>query len=102
MDGGTGTVLQGLDLDEAAYRGERFADHPRPQTGNHDLDVGSAQQINNGYGFKFFAAVCKGDEHACHDWVFLRCSTKSETGTSSIPCSVSCGSCSAKTARVCG
>ncbi|MCG8470012.1 MAG: methionine synthase [Gemmatimonadetes bacterium] len=37
MDGGTGTVIQGLDLDEAAYRGQRFADHPMPLIGNHDL-----------------------------------------------------------------
>ncbi len=37
MDGATGTMIQGLDLDEDAYRGDRFAGHPSPLTGNHDL-----------------------------------------------------------------
>ena len=31
MDGAMGTMIQGYDLDEDAYRGERFADHPKPK-----------------------------------------------------------------------
>ncbi|MDX1579546.1 MAG: homocysteine S-methyltransferase family protein, partial [Gemmatimonadota bacterium] len=37
MDGGTGTLIQSLKLDEAAYRGDRFADHPSSLDGNHDI-----------------------------------------------------------------
>jgi 5-methyltetrahydrofolate--homocysteine methyltransferase len=37
MDGGTGTMIQRLDLDEAAYRTGPLADHPRPLFGNHDV-----------------------------------------------------------------
>ena len=37
MDGAMGTMIQGLKLDEAAYRGERLADHPHELQGNHDI-----------------------------------------------------------------
>ena len=37
IDGAMGTMLQGENLDEAAYRGERFGDHPCDLKGNHDL-----------------------------------------------------------------
>ncbi len=37
IDGAMGTMLQGENLDEAAYRGGRFADHPCDLKGNHDL-----------------------------------------------------------------
>jgi 5-methyltetrahydrofolate--homocysteine methyltransferase len=37
LDGAMGTQIQALGLDEAAYRGQRFADCPRPQKGNNDL-----------------------------------------------------------------
>lgn len=37
LDGAMGTMLQGHDLTEADYRGERFADHPQDLRGNHDL-----------------------------------------------------------------
>ena len=37
LDGATGTMLQECGLDEADYRGERFADFDRPLLGNHDL-----------------------------------------------------------------
>ncbi|MDX1379939.1 MAG: methionine synthase [Xanthomonadales bacterium] len=36
LDGAMGTLLQALELDEAAYRGERFADHGHALKGNHD------------------------------------------------------------------
>ncbi|HEX5957064.1 MAG TPA: homocysteine S-methyltransferase family protein, partial [Hyphomicrobiaceae bacterium] len=38
-DGAMGTMIQGLKLDEAGYRGARFAGHPRPVKGNNDLLV---------------------------------------------------------------
>ncbi len=34
-----GTMIQGYNLDEADYRGERFADHPTEVKGNNDLLV---------------------------------------------------------------
>ncbi|WP_420448286.1 methionine synthase [Candidatus Palauibacter sp.] len=37
MDGGTGTMIQRLDFDEAAYRAGPLADHPQPLFGNHDV-----------------------------------------------------------------
>ena len=37
LDGAMGTTIQQYKLDEAAYRGERFADHPSDLKGNNDL-----------------------------------------------------------------
>jgi len=37
LDGAMGTMIQRHRLDEAAYRGERFADWPRDVKGNNDL-----------------------------------------------------------------
>jgi 5-methyltetrahydrofolate--homocysteine methyltransferase len=37
LDGAMGTMIQAQGLDEAAYRGERFADWPSPLKGNNDL-----------------------------------------------------------------
>jgi methionine synthase I (cobalamin-dependent) len=39
MDGAMGTMIQRYRFDEAAYRGARFADHPKPVKGNNDLLV---------------------------------------------------------------
>jgi 5-methyltetrahydrofolate--homocysteine methyltransferase len=37
LDGAMGTLLQRLGLEESDFRGERFADHPRPLKGDFDL-----------------------------------------------------------------
>lgn len=37
LDGGMGTMIQNLKLEEAAFRGERFADYDRDVKGNNDL-----------------------------------------------------------------
>ncbi|MFT4979021.1 MAG: 5-methyltetrahydrofolate--homocysteine methyltransferase, partial [Myxococcota bacterium] len=37
LDGGMGTMLQRYDLQEADFRGSRFADHPGSQKGNSDI-----------------------------------------------------------------
>jgi len=37
MDGAMGTMIQRYKLDEAGYRGRRFADHPKSVKGNNDL-----------------------------------------------------------------
>ena len=37
LDGAMGTMIQRYKLDEAAYRGERFADYPRDIKGNNEL-----------------------------------------------------------------
>jgi 5-methyltetrahydrofolate--homocysteine methyltransferase len=39
LDGAMGTMIQQHRLDEAAFRGTRFADHPHDQRGNNDLLV---------------------------------------------------------------
>src|SRR3990172_9079759 len=37
LDGAWGTMLQGLSLGEADFRGERFRDHPRDLRGDPDV-----------------------------------------------------------------
>jgi len=37
LDGAMGTMIQSYGLGEAEFRGERFADHPRPLKGDNDL-----------------------------------------------------------------
>ncbi|MGW8317967.1 MAG: methionine synthase [Candidatus Promineifilaceae bacterium] len=37
LDGAMGTMIQSYQLDEAGYRGQRFADFPRDLQGNNDL-----------------------------------------------------------------
>jgi 5-methyltetrahydrofolate--homocysteine methyltransferase len=37
LDGAYGTLIQGLGLDEAAYRGDALGDHPCTLQGNHDV-----------------------------------------------------------------
>src|ERR1700726_3142751 len=37
LDGAMGTMIQGLEYDEAAFRGERFEDFHRDLRGNNDL-----------------------------------------------------------------
>ena len=37
IDGATGTMIQSHRLEEADFRGDRFADHPLPLKGNNDL-----------------------------------------------------------------
>jgi len=37
LDGAMGTQIQDLNLDEAGYRGDRFADWPSPIKGNNDV-----------------------------------------------------------------
>jgi len=45
LDGATGTMIQRHKLDEAAYRGERFADWPSDLKGNNDLLVLTQPEI---------------------------------------------------------
>lgn len=53
IDGAMGTMIQRYKFDEAAYRGERFGDHPRPVKGNNDLLVltrpDAIAEIHRGY-----------------------------------------------------
>jgi 5-methyltetrahydrofolate--homocysteine methyltransferase len=37
LDGAYGSLLQSLNLSEEDFRGQRFADHPAPVKGNHDM-----------------------------------------------------------------
>ncbi|NNK98396.1 MAG: dihydropteroate synthase, partial [Xanthomonadales bacterium] len=37
LDGAMGTMIQAFELDEEAFRGDRFKDHPLPLRGNNDL-----------------------------------------------------------------
>jgi 5-methyltetrahydrofolate--homocysteine methyltransferase len=45
LDGAMGTMIQGYKLDEADYRGERFADWPSDVKGNNDLLALTQPQI---------------------------------------------------------
>ena len=37
LDGAMGTMIQSYELDEADFRGERFADHPSSLKGNNEI-----------------------------------------------------------------
>lgn len=45
LDGAAGTFIQGYELDEAGYRGARFADWPHDVKGNNDLLILSKPEI---------------------------------------------------------
>ncbi|MGG2329531.1 homocysteine S-methyltransferase family protein, partial [Salmonella enterica] len=48
VDGAMGTMIQRHKLDEAAYRGARFADFGKPVKGNNDLLVLTQPEIIRG------------------------------------------------------
>ncbi|WP_417605513.1 methionine synthase [Oceanimonas baumannii] len=56
IDGGMGTMIQSYRLDEAAYRGERFADWPSDLKGNNDLLVLTQPEIIAEIHSDYFAA----------------------------------------------
>jgi 5-methyltetrahydrofolate--homocysteine methyltransferase len=56
IDGGMGTMIQSHRLDEAAYRGERFADWPSDLKGNNDLLVLTQPEIIGQIHSDYFAA----------------------------------------------
>jgi len=45
LDGASGTFIQGYELDEAGYRGERFADWGQDVKGNNDILILSRPEI---------------------------------------------------------
>ncbi|MBT4437381.1 MAG: dihydropteroate synthase, partial [Gemmatimonadales bacterium] len=56
LDGAMGTMIQRHQLDEAGYRGERFAAHPHPLQGANDLLVLSQPDIIADIHRQYFAA----------------------------------------------
>jgi 5-methyltetrahydrofolate--homocysteine methyltransferase len=56
LDGAMGTMIQGLKLDEAGYRGARFADWPRDLRGNNDLLILSAPDVVRDMHLAYFRA----------------------------------------------
>ena len=56
IDGGMGTMIQSHRLDEAAYRGARFADWPSDLKGNNDLLVLSQPELIAKIHSDYFAA----------------------------------------------
>jgi 5-methyltetrahydrofolate--homocysteine methyltransferase len=56
LDGAMGSMLQDYRLDEAGYRGARFADWPHPLKGNNDLLNLSQPHIVEEIHSKYFAA----------------------------------------------
>jgi len=56
LDGAMGTMIQRHKLDEAAYRGERFADWPSDLKGNNDLLVLTQPDIIRGIHEDYLAA----------------------------------------------
>src|SRR5690554_1962562 len=56
LDGAMGTMIQQHRLDEAAYRGERFADWPSDLKGNNDLLVLTQPEIIGQIHSDYFAA----------------------------------------------
>jgi 5-methyltetrahydrofolate--homocysteine methyltransferase len=56
LDGAMGTMIQGLKLDEAGYRGTRFADWPRDLRGNNDLLILSKPDVVRDMHYAYFRA----------------------------------------------
>ena len=56
IDGAMGTMIQRHNLDEAGYRGQRFADWPRDVKGNNDLLVLTQPGIIQGIHEEYLAA----------------------------------------------
>ncbi len=56
LDGATGTMIQGHRLEEADFRGERFADHPLPLKGNNDLLTLTRPDVVTGIHHAFLEA----------------------------------------------
>ena len=56
LDGAFGTMIQSYKLEEDAYRGTRFADHPCPQKGNNDILILSDPDLISGIHNAYLAA----------------------------------------------
>jgi len=56
LDGAMGTVIQGYQLGEADYRGERFRDWPRDLKGNNDLLVLTRPEVIGEIHRRYFEA----------------------------------------------
>jgi 5-methyltetrahydrofolate--homocysteine methyltransferase len=56
LDGAMGTMVQRHGLEEADYRGTRFADHPSDLKGNNDLLVFTRPDVIEGIHDAYFAA----------------------------------------------
>jgi 5-methyltetrahydrofolate--homocysteine methyltransferase len=56
IDGAMGTMIQRHNLDEAGYRGQRFADWPRDVKGNNDLLVLTQPEIIQGIHEQYLEA----------------------------------------------
>ena len=56
LDGAMGTMIQDYKLDEAGYRGKRFADHPSDLKGNNDLLSITQPEIIADIHSKYFEA----------------------------------------------
>lgn len=56
MDGAMGTMIQGYQLNESAFRGELFAAHPRDLKGNNDILVLTRPDIIEEIHYQFLEA----------------------------------------------
>jgi 5-methyltetrahydrofolate--homocysteine methyltransferase len=56
LDGAMGTMIQGHGLEEADFRGTRFAGHPRDLKGNNDLLSLTRPDVIEGIHSEYFAA----------------------------------------------
>jgi len=56
LDGAMGTMIQRHTLDEADFRGDRFAEHPSPLKGNNDLLALTRPDILRGIHDAYFEA----------------------------------------------
>jgi 5-methyltetrahydrofolate--homocysteine methyltransferase len=56
LDGAMGTMIQRYPLEEEDFRGQRFANHPRPLRGNNDLLSLTRPDIIRAIHAEYFAA----------------------------------------------
>jgi 5-methyltetrahydrofolate--homocysteine methyltransferase len=56
LDGAMGTMVQGFELDEAAFRGDRFRDHPLSLKGCNDVLVMTKPEVIEDIHYQFLKA----------------------------------------------
>ena len=57
LDGAMGTMIQGYNLEEDDFRGQRFKDHPKLLKGDNDLLCLTKPEINKQIHEAYFDAV---------------------------------------------
>ena len=69
LDGAMGTMIQRLEFDEAAFRGDRFKDFHRDVKGNNDLLILTQAQAIEDIHYAYFKAGADIVETRLLEWI---------------------------------